>query len=72
MAHSQAAADRRLAHNAPLSILGATLILNGLSLGNPEIERMAKLAIDGAARSDDFKEAKKAFGEKRKPVFRGS
>ena len=60
-----------LSLNAPLSISGAKLILNGLSLGSPEIEARAKIAIDGAAASDDFKEATAAFGQKRPPVFRG-
>jgi enoyl-CoA hydratase/carnithine racemase len=61
----------RLARNAPLSISGAKLILNGLSQGNTEIDRMAKLAIDGAAQSDDFREGTATFAEKRAPNFRG-
>lgn len=60
-----------LSRNAPLSIAGAKLILNGLTVGSPEIETQAKLAIDGAADSDDFREATAAFRDKRPPVFRG-
>jgi len=47
------------------------LILNRLSQGNSEIDPMAKLAIDGAARSDDFRQGTAAFAEKRAPNFRG-
>lgn len=60
-----------LARNAPLSISGAKLILNGLSQGGSEVDRVAKLAIDGAARSDDFREGTTAFAEKRAPNFQG-
>jgi enoyl-CoA hydratase/carnithine racemase len=60
-----------MARNAPLSISGAKLILNGLSRGASDVERLAKTVIDGAVESDDYREATTAFAEKRTPVFRG-
>jgi len=70
MAEARIMAER-FARNTPLSISGAKLILNRLSQGNSEIDPMAKLAIDGAARSDDFRQGTAAFAEKRAPNFRG-
>lgn len=62
---------QRIAANAPLSISGAKLILNGLSRGPGDIEPLARCAIDRAAESEDYKEGTIAFAEKRMPVFRG-
>lgn len=62
---------QQIAANAPLSISGAKLILNGLSQGSSDIEHLAKGAIDRAAESEDYKEGTIAFAEKRAPVFRG-
>jgi enoyl-CoA hydratase/carnithine racemase len=61
-----------LARNAPLSIAGAKFMLNGLSLGDGALDvAAAKRMIDLAADSDDFKEGRLAFAEKRAPRFRG-
>ncbi|HAP48383.1 MAG TPA: 3-hydroxybutyryl-CoA dehydratase [Afipia sp.] len=61
----------RLQRNAPLSISGAKLILNGLSRGSGDIDDLAKIAIDHASESEDYEEGRNAFAEKRPPVFLG-
>jgi len=61
-----------LARNAPLSIAGAKFMLNGLSLGEGELDvAAAQKLVDQAADSDDFREGRQAFAEKRTPRFRG-
>jgi len=62
-----------LALNAPLSIAGAKFMLNGLSLGDGALDvTAAQHMIDLAADSEDFREGRRAFAEKRAPRFRGS
>jgi enoyl-CoA hydratase/carnithine racemase len=61
-----------LAQNAPLSIAGAKFMLNGLSLGEGALDvTAAQRLIDQAADSDDFREGRRAFSERRAPRFRG-
>jgi len=62
----------KLAQNAPLSIAGAKFMLNGLSLGEGALDvTAAQRLIDQAADSDDFREGRQAFAERRAPEFRG-
>jgi enoyl-CoA hydratase/carnithine racemase len=60
------------AGNAPLSIAGAKFMLNGLSSGAGALDAdAAQRMIDLAADSEDFREGRRAFAEKRTPLFRG-
>ena len=64
---------QRLSLNAPLSIAGAKYMLNGLSSGAGGLDpAAAQRLIDEASDSEDFKEGRRAFAEKRSPRFRGA
>jgi enoyl-CoA hydratase/carnithine racemase len=61
-----------LVGNAPLSIAGAKFMLNHLSMGDGALDMAAaQRMIDLAADSEDFREGRRAFAEKRAPRFRG-
>jgi enoyl-CoA hydratase/carnithine racemase len=63
----------RITTNAPLSIAGAKSILNGLSMGAGALDLAgAQRLIDAASDSQDFKEGRRAFAEKRMPRFHGA
>lgn len=61
-----------LSFNAPLSIQGAKKILNAIAMGTATLDASAaEQWIDAAISSDDYREGRTAFVEKRKPKFTG-
>ncbi|MBW3097417.1 enoyl-CoA hydratase-related protein [Pseudohoeflea coraliihabitans] len=62
---------RSLSGNAPLSMGGAKYILNGISQGSFDPGHAQSL-IDQASTSDDYREGRDAFAEKRAPKFKAS
>jgi enoyl-CoA hydratase/carnithine racemase len=71
-----AAAVRALAEtiaaNAPLSVAGAKFIINAVAAGEAEKhEAEIHRRVMGAMDTEDFKEGRRAFMEKRPPVWRG-
>ena len=63
---------RSLAENAPLSIRGAKVLLNGMAMGTGALDvAHAESLIAAASASDDYREGRAAFAERRAPRFVG-
>jgi enoyl-CoA hydratase len=62
---------RRIAGNAPLTIAAAQACIRELVSVTPDLDK-ARTAIAKAYASADYAEGRKAFMEKRKPVFTGT
>lgn len=60
---------KSLSANAPLSMGGAKYILNAISQGTFDPDH-AQALIDDASASDDYREGRDAFAEKRAPQFK--
>lgn len=63
----------RIAGNAPLTVKAAKAAINAWERGarEDEVERVREL-VDECFDSEDYKEGRRAFGEKRTPRFQGS
>ncbi|WP_137156124.1 enoyl-CoA hydratase-related protein [Rhizobium sp. FKL33] len=69
--HAGAALARRIAGNAPLSIRAAKLALRAAAEDDADLERDADALGAATFESEDYAEGRRAFTEKRRPVFTG-
>lgn len=61
-----------MADNAPLTIAGTKVLLNGLSMGMGVLDDdQVNAVVERAVGSEDYRDARQAFVEKRQPVFLG-
>jgi len=61
-----------MADNAPLTISGTKVLLNGLSMGMGALsDAHANAVIETAVGSADYRDARQAFVNKQRPVFTG-
>ncbi|TCS34371.1 enoyl-CoA hydratase/carnithine racemase [Paucimonas lemoignei] len=61
-----------MADNAPLTIAGTKVLLNGLTMGMGVLnDTTVRQVVERAVGSDDYRDARQAFVEKRQPVFLG-
>jgi enoyl-CoA hydratase/carnithine racemase len=70
LAEALAYARELVAKSAPLTIGGAKYILNGHAIGGFDPCEAGR-RIDEAAASEDYREGRAAFAEKKAPTFRG-
>jgi enoyl-CoA hydratase len=63
---------QRIASNAPLTVRAAKAALNAWERGGrPEEVEQVRTMVDACFDSDDYREGRRAFSEKRPPEFRG-
>ena len=62
----------RIAGNAPLTVAAAKAAIDAWERGSREAEvKAVEALVDGCFDSDDYKEGRRAFKEKRTPDFKG-